>query len=154
MRNSLVFAFLICFAFRVSAQRNVRDSAIATPWIALHYGLNAPGGDLKDRFGAINHLGAMAGYKTSKNWVYGLDGNFMFGNKIKNPNMFSALTDSYGQINDVNGDVAIVVVSMRGFNANLMVGKVIPVLSPRAASAPSMFSSDSRSGRSSQAAPV
>ena len=70
MRNSILLAFLICFGFRGFGQRNVSDSAIATPWIALHYGLNAPGGDLKERFGVINHVGAMAGYKTSKNWVF------------------------------------------------------------------------------------
>ncbi|WP_294672736.1 hypothetical protein [uncultured Fluviicola sp.] len=130
MRNSFLIAFLIGFSFLGFGQRNVRDSAIATPWIAIHYGLNAPGGDLKERFGVINHVGAMAGYKTSRNWVYGLDGNFMFGNKVKTPDMFAAITNSYGYIHDANGDVAIVVVNMRGFNVNAMVGKVFPVLSP------------------------
>ncbi|MNU93434.1 hypothetical protein D3C71_833760 [compost metagenome] len=130
MRNCILLAFLILCNFYGISQRNVRDSAIATPWIALHYGMNAPGGDLKDRFGAIHHVGVMGGYKTSKNWVYGLDGNFMFGGKVKIPNMFAHLTDSYGNITDVNGDIAVVVVNMRGFNVNTMVGKVFPVLSP------------------------
>lgn len=130
MRNRILLTFLILFChFYGISQRNVRDSAIATPWIGLQYGLNAPGGDLKERFGPINHLGVMAGYKTSKNWVYGLDGNFMFGNKVKIPGMFANLTDSYGNITDVNGDIAVVVVNMRGFNVNTMVGKVIPVFS-------------------------
>lgn len=130
MRNSIVFAFLICFSTCGFGQRNVRDSAIATPWVAIHYGMNATGGDLKERFGTINHVGAMAGFKTARNWVYGADGNFMFGNRVKIPNMLAAVADSYGNITDVNGDVAIVVVNMRGFNVNAMVGKVFPVLSP------------------------
>lgn len=126
----VVACAFILLAFRGISQRNIRDSAIGTPWVGIQYGLNAPGGDLKERFGLINHLGMTIGYKTSKNWVYGLDGNFMFGSTVKLPNLFASLTDSYGNVTDENGAVGLVVVSMRGFNANLMVGKVFPVLSP------------------------
>ena len=54
----------------------------------------------------------------------------MFGNQVKIPGMFSKLVDSYGNITDVTGEIASVSVGMRGFNANVMVGKVITVLSP------------------------
>jgi hypothetical protein len=127
-RISLVL--LIVLPLFAQAQRKVKDSIISTPWVALHYGLNATSGDLAQKFGPLNHIGAMAGYKTTKNWVWGLDGNFIFGNKVRIPGMFDHLVDSYGSITDENGDVAIVVVNARGFNANVMVGKVFPVFSP------------------------
>ena len=57
----------------------------------------------------------MAGYKTKRNWVYGLDGNFMFGNQIKMEGLFDGLTDSYGNITDVNGDIANILLFSRGF---------------------------------------
>ncbi len=114
----------------VYSQRNVKDSAIATPWVSVQYGLNAPAGDLKDRFGLINHLGGLISYKTKRNWVYGLEANYQFGSQVKIPNMMANLTDSYGNIIDENGDVAAVSVGMRGFNVNATVGKVFPVLSP------------------------
>lgn len=127
----LLFLFFVTCVHGFSfSQRNVRDSAIGTPWVGIQYGLNWPSADLAKRFGLINHLGIMAGYKTSRNWVYGMDGNFMFGSQVKEPNLFTHLADSYGNITDENGDVGQVVVSMRGFNVNLMVGKVIPILSP------------------------
>lgn len=129
MKKYLCLCFCV-LSLSVFAQRNVRDSAIATPWIAVHYGLNAPMGDLKERFGVINHVGGIASYKTKRNWVYGLESNFMFGGKVKIPGMFSNLVDSYGRITDENGDVASVTVSMRGFNVNAIVGKVFTVLSP------------------------
>lgn len=126
--------FLILFGLMFPnfglTQRNVKDSAIATPWVALHYGLNSPSGDLKDRFGVLNHIGMMAGYKTQRNWVYGLDGNFMFGPTVKEPNLFAGLVDSYGNVTDESGEVGGIVVSARGFNVNTMVGKVIPIFSP------------------------
>lgn len=129
MKNS-VFICLLFLSFWSFSQRNVRDSAIATPWISVHYGLNFPTGELKERFGLINHLGGIISYKTKKNWIYGAEGNFMFGNQVKMPTMFSQLVDSYGNITDHSGEVASVSVGMRGFNANVMVGKVFTVLSP------------------------
>lgn len=129
MKNILLAALLI-LPVVLKAQRSVKDSIISTPWVAIHYGLNATGGDLAKKFGTLNHIGAMAGYKTTKNWVWGFDGNFIFGSKIRIPGMFDHLVDSYGNITDINGDVALVVVNARGFNVNTMVGKVFPIFSP------------------------
>jgi len=116
----------------VKAQRNIRDSAVATPWVAIHYGINATSGDLAVRYGTLNHIGAMVGYKTAKNWVFGFDGNFIFGSTVRQPNLFGNLVDSYGTVTDESGSIGLVVVSMRGFNVNTMVGKVIPIFSPNA----------------------
>jgi hypothetical protein len=134
MKLSLKLLTVLLFALTMQqtawSQRRVGDSIIGTPWIALHYGGNWTGANLADRYGFFNHLGAMAGYKTKRNWVYGLDGNFMFGSKIRMTGLFDHLADSKGIIHDVNGDVGTVVLFSRGFNVNLMVGKVFPVWSP------------------------
>lgn len=130
MKLRALFFVVLLVHFSGWSQRNVSDSIIGTPWVALHYGGNWSGGDLADRYGFFNHVGAMAGYKTSRNWVFGLDGNFMFGNQIRMTGLFDHLADSYGNITDVNGDVASIVLFSRGFNVNLMVGKVFPVWSP------------------------
>lgn len=128
----IVFTLLLLVGSSISvhAQRNVKDSIIGTPWIAVHYGGNGTGGDLAQRYGFLNHVGVLAGYKTSHNWFYGVDGNFLFGNRIFLPDMFGHLRDSKGNITDQNGDIGTVVTFVRGFNANLAFGKVIPVFSP------------------------
>lgn len=112
------------------AQRNVRDSIIATPWVTVNYGAMATAGDLADRYGFLNHLGVMVGYKTKKNWVYSLDGNFIFGKKIRMADPLAHLRDSKGNITDQNGSIAGVLFYSRGFNANVSIGKVVPVWSP------------------------
>lgn len=123
--------FLLCLiTFSTFAQRNVKDSAIATPWVGVHYGANWTGGDLADKYGFLNHVGFMAGYKTKKNWFYGFESQFMFGNKVRMTGLFDHLVDSQGTITDVNGDQAIVFVLARGMNADFSVGKVLPVLAP------------------------
>ena len=72
----------------------------------------------------------LAGYKTRRNWVYSVDGAFMFGNQIKETGLFNNLVDSKGNITDQNGDIATVRVLSRGFYVDVNVGKIFPVLSP------------------------
>jgi hypothetical protein len=122
---------LIFFYFlNVFSQRNVREGAIGTPMIGVQYGSNWTAGDLAERYGFMNHIGVMAGYKTSKNRFLGIDANYLFGNRIRMTGLFDDLVDSYGHITDVNGDTAIVMVYSRGLNVNLTVGKLFPILSP------------------------
>lgn len=131
MKNIIVI-FILTFSFCpfLMGQRNVRDSIIGTPWVAVNYGGNWTHGDLALKYTFLHHLGIMAGYKTSKNWFWGLDGNFMFSDKVNINGMFDGLTDATGNITDMNGDIGTVVVSARGLNVNFAVGKVFPVLSP------------------------
>ncbi len=131
MKKIFTIFSLIIFISSISfGQRNVKDSIIGTPWVAVNYGANWTSGDLSLKYNYFNHLGIMAGYKTSKNWFWGIDGNFMFSDNVDINGMFDGLTDEKGNITDVNGDIATVVVAARGLNINLAVGKVFPVLSP------------------------
>ncbi len=132
MRKHILFTlFSVCILGATTfAQRNVKDSIIGTPWLGVHYGLNWTQGDLADRFGMLNHIGFLGGYKTNKNWFWGLDGNFMFGNRIRIPDILAGLRDSYGNVTDEAGVPAEVGLYSRGFNTNVAFGKLFPVLSP------------------------
>lgn len=129
MKSSLLLFFLLLFQYSF-AQRNVKDSAIATPLIGIHYGGNWAGGDLAERYGFANHLGVSANYKTKINEYFGLEGNFLFGDNIKLKGLFDHLIDTVGNITDINGDIGRVLVYERGFNINASFGTIIPVLSP------------------------
>lgn len=125
MKLRLLLILLIPFVG--FGQRNMKDSVVSTPMFGVHYGGNWSAGDLADRYGYLNHVGGMAGYKTSKNWLWGIEGNFIFGSKVKMTGIFDLLTDSFGNITDMNGDVAQVYTMPRGFNLNAFAGKVIPI---------------------------
>lgn len=124
---ALVFCLIVLNSSNTFAQRNIKDSIIGTPWISVHYGLNWTDKDLSEKFGLLNHIGGTIAYKTNKNYVWGVDGSFIFGNQVKLPNLLSNLTDSYGNIIDENGTIAEIFVNARGFNTNVLVGKVFPV---------------------------
>lgn len=127
-----IFTFFSFFLLSLSlvAQRNVKDSSIATPLIGVHYGGNWTGGDLAERYGYLNHLGFSAGYKNARNWFFSVDANYIFGNKVRMTGIFDHLVDDYGNITDINGIPGAILVFPRGFNANVAFGRLFPVLSP------------------------
>lgn len=126
MQLKLSILFFI-FSNSIFAQRDVRSEAIGTPWIGIHYGLNSPTNDLKERFGVLNNLGTTAGYKTKQNWFFGTDINFFFGNQIKTGDILTNLRDSYGNITDINGEIATILLYARGYNTNVSLGKIFPI---------------------------
>ncbi|MBW7868106.1 MAG: hypothetical protein H3C31_07270 [Brumimicrobium sp.] len=130
--NKTLFLLGICLLLAHTfswGQRKVEE-AIGTPYIGIHYGANWPGGAYAQRYGFTNMLGSHAGYKTKKNWIYALDGNFLFGNKIKVEGLIQNLMDSNGNILNTSGGSSIVLLFNRGFNINASVGKIIPVWNP------------------------
>jgi hypothetical protein len=130
MRWCLLIFIALSTCHPFFAQRNVKDSAIGITLIGVHYGGNWTGGDLAKRYGFMNNVGLNAGYKTKKNFYCGLDASYLFGNNVRMTGIFDHLIDSFGNITDINGDIALVQVFARGFHANLSFGMVIPVLSP------------------------
>ena len=126
--------FLSCFliltlTIGVHAQKKKLDSIVARAWVGFEYGGNTTMGDLSDRYGVLNHIGLMTGFKTKRNYFFGLNSTFLFGNDIRLTGIFDHLTDSFGNITDVNGDIAAIVVYPRGFSTNLTVGKILPLFS-------------------------
>lgn len=132
MKQVYTAILFLCLSMSAQAQLNVKDSSIAIPWVSVQYGFNLTRGDLLQTHGHFNHVGMFAGYKTKSNWVYGIDGSFMFGNDVKrsHQDLFGHLMDEKGAITDQNGDQAVVVTGSRGLHVNLNAGKILPIFSP------------------------
>lgn len=127
---ALVVVFSLLNPSDLNAQRDVSSDIIGTPYCGIQYGLNLTGGDLADRYGLTNTLGGFAGYKTKRNWILGLDGNYIFGNDIRIDGLLENLRDESGNITNTSGGPAIVLLFNRGFHINGSIGKVFPILSP------------------------
>lgn len=121
---SIILVFL---GLTVFGQRNVTKDVISTPMVGLHYSAMIPFADMKDRYGFLNQIGATAGYKDKQNWVYGIEGNFYFGNRVKNDSIFNFMRDNLGNISEADGQFGIVEILSRGFNINAHMGKIIPI---------------------------
>jgi hypothetical protein len=127
MRITLVTLLFIVTSLSSWAQRRVGNEVISTPMVGIHYTSIFPAGDLKNRYGYLNQLGLTAGYKDKSNLVYGIEGNFYFGNRVKNDSIFDFLKDNLGNIAEAEGQFAVVQVLSRGFNIHAHIGKIIPI---------------------------
>jgi hypothetical protein len=113
------------------AQKSIKDSVIFTNLIYASYAMQFPGGDMEERFGMNSQMGVGYLLKTNSNWVFGLEGDFMFGNEVKNEqNILSLIETSDGNLIDMGGTYADYNFNERGFSGFIKVGKVIPVWGP------------------------
>jgi len=96
-------------------------------FLPINFSYQLSGGDLSYRFGPNSSLGIGAFWKTGKNWIAGIEGNLMFGRKVRENGIFSNLEDSTGYIVDQNGQEGLVSLSERGYNFYFKAGKILPI---------------------------
>lgn len=128
-KYQLLFSFLF-FVNLAAAQWQVRDSSLYNPHVTVGYGYSTPGGDLANRFGNNGSIEVGFHIKDKKNWYYGVQFNYLFGNKVHEPNLLSNLLTSRGEILDEQGQIATMFIQERGFNVFLQGGKLFPVIGP------------------------
>jgi len=130
MKKLTLLAFLQLACFFSFGQWQVRDSSLFNPHVTVGYGYSVPGGDLANRFGNNGSLEIGFHIKDKKNWYYGVQFNYLFGNKVLEPNLLSNLLTDRGEILDEQGQIATLFIQERGFNIFFQGGKVIPVFGP------------------------
>jgi hypothetical protein len=112
--------YLQCFSQKLS-----RDTCTNIFSISASYGYFMPGGNLKDRFGNNSTIGAALLYKTPKNWLIGLDWNYIFGDNINEDTILNNISTSQGFVIDGNGRPAMISLYERGFLTSVKFGKLI-----------------------------
>lgn len=131
-RKFVLFLFLFSLvAFSAQSQVSIRDSAISTSMVYGTYSLQFPGGDLAKLFGTNSSIGGGFMFKTKKNWIFGVEGNYLFGGTVKNQDSILAkISTPDGFVIDANGYYADILFSERGYSIFGRFGKLFPVLSP------------------------
>lgn len=125
---SLSIAFLFTL-ISGGAQVSVRDTTISILGLEFGAGYQSPGGDLADRFGSNANVSLGIKLKIPSNYVFGVQGGFLFGNDVKQ-NVALGLRTSDGNIIDINGEYVELLVLQRGMTLTLDAGYVFPLLGP------------------------
>ena len=90
------------------------------------YSLSIPSFDMKDRYGISHAVGAGYTFVFKNKWLLNLEGNFLFGNNIKNAgDILSSITTRDGHIISQSGTYSQVALSERGYTFGLKTGKLI-----------------------------
>ena len=124
----ILTVFLICGPLQ--SQVSVKDSTIFTPLIQASYGVHMPGGDLNDRFGWNSSLGGALLFKTRKNWLFGADGYFLFGDQVDESDILSNILTNQNEVIGASGDFADIFLFQRGFSVAARFGRVFTTGKP------------------------
>ena len=109
-------------------QVSVKDSTVFAPIIDFSYGYKIPGNDLEKRFGNHSELGLAFYVKNKKNFLFGLDWNYMFGDDVKEVDFADQFRDDKGGILANNGLYSEIYFVERGFTLSAKVGKIFNLL--------------------------
>lgn len=131
LAGCLLTLFLLAFyGTETKAQRNVRDSSVFMGMIMPGASFQFPMGDLAQRTGFFYSVGGPLRFKTRKNWLFGVEGYFMHGTNVKEPNIIQNLTTSTGQVIAQNGQFANLNIFFRGWHVAGGFGKLFPWFGP------------------------
>jgi len=123
----LVFSGLaFCIAGKSFAQSVKKDSASSGVLVDMSYMAQFPAGNMVQRFGYSNDIQLAAYYKFSNDWMVGLQGSTIFGNRIK-ANVLDSIATSDGGIIANDGNYTNVNYFERGYDIQVTVGKLIPL---------------------------
>ena len=125
----MIRIFIICLFFTASlsvkGQVSVKDSIVHISIVPVSFSYNWPGGDFADRFGNNAQIGVGYWYKSKTNWLFGLNGDFIFGNHVKESNIFKPISTSSGIIIGEDGSPSETDMFERGWVFMGRVGKVL-----------------------------
>ncbi len=113
-----------------AAQVSIRDSSINMVMISPSYGAQVPGGDLAKRFGWNSAVGLSVTVKRKSGWYMQVEGDYIFGSKLKQTGMFEQITTEQGFIIGSGGYYADARLGERGYYITASVGKLFHKLGP------------------------
>jgi hypothetical protein len=135
MKGKLVFYFftwclMLMNVHPLKAQVSISDSSISFAMIGGSFAYQDPGGDMATRFGNNYNVGGSVQWKTKKNWIFGIDGNFLFSEQVKENDILRQISTSQGFVIGQDGLYADIFLYERGFMFSGKVGKIFPVIGP------------------------
>jgi hypothetical protein len=98
--------------------------------ISAGYAHQFPGGDLADRYGHNSNIGLSIHRRTGREILLGVEGSFLFGNKVRELGIISNVLNGAGQVVDQDGVMADVFLLQRGWTAFATVGRVLHWVGP------------------------
>lgn len=126
MKIGLLFA-VCCLSLGANeafAQKTANDSAEKVYLLGPSFAYQLPGGNLVDRFGYNFNVGGSFVLKTETNWLFGVEGQFLFGDQVKESNILDSISTQQGFILGTNGGYADVLLYERGYQFFVKGGKV------------------------------
>ncbi|MBL7787025.1 MAG: hypothetical protein JNM36_14040 [Chitinophagales bacterium] len=95
--------------------------------IGIDGAVQVPQADMAKRFGINANIGGGVFRKTNTNWLFGVDADFLFGNRIVEDSLVGNLATAQGYLLTQSGTYADIRFYERGIAAFFKFGKVFPI---------------------------
>lgn len=122
-KSFTLWLFVLVFSLSGWAQVSIKDSSIYTPLVGASYGYYLSGADMLKRFGSSSAAALNIDFKTKKYWMFGVNGSYIFGNKVYE-SLFDSISTSTGGIISEAGQFADIRLYERGFTVSATAGKM------------------------------
>ena len=99
------------------------DKKVSSTMFSVDYAYQFPEFDLKDRFGNNSSIGASLIQKNKNDILISLSGKWIFGNDIREDNIFELIDGNNGDIININGQIPIIRLFERGGQFHINFGK-------------------------------
>lgn len=133
MRRFILPVLFFCFGLtlNVSAQmpKDIMKEPIPVAMFQATYAFHIPGLDTKDLYGVSHNVGGGFAYKTESGWLFTVNGNYIYGPKVKGDRtelLGEGITNDAGEIIGSGGNFALLELNQRGFHLQGEVGKLFP----------------------------
>jgi|ERR1043165_8491504 hypothetical protein len=91
------------------------------------YTAQFPFGNMRDRYGFNSLFGMQISYKTKKNWMFGVEGSFLFGTTVRENYILDNISTPTGQHIGQNNDLIRPKLQEMGSNLKFTFGKIVPL---------------------------
>lgn len=119
--------FFLFSMMMVQSQHRVSDTTVSTMLLQASYSIQFPGKDVSTRFGVNSTVGAVIGYKTSKNWLWNAHLGFIFSDQVNGrDDLLKMISTSNGEVIDGDGTYTSLALFKRGYHFQAKAGKIIP----------------------------
>lgn len=135
MKKTLLL-FLLCFFSLFAFSQHTKilnkelvDSTTSIVWMEANFSYQIPAGHLAETFKSNFNIGTGFTCKTSKNWTWNVNFNYLFGSKLSCDlrEVLGPMVNSHGDILDGYGMKATLGVEGRYWNLAVGLGKIFPV---------------------------
>lgn len=125
---NLILVFLLA-GNTLIGQVNLNDSCVSAHLIQIDLGIGMPAADMADRFGVHALVGGGYQYKSNKNWLFGVNGAFIYGSAVKEDTILDNLRNEAGFIIGSDGLQYDPILWESGVDFKFEVGKITNLLS-------------------------
>ena len=116
-RKNKIFIAILLIAFMSSNAHDNKQAAFA-----FNYTYQIPIGELSQKYGNNSAVGGTYFLENKNNIIIGIEGNYIFGNNIKDSTIFDNITTSTGAIIGADGNYANINLMQRGFDSHIFIG--------------------------------